>query len=256
MMIGCAPFLNKKFYNIKLNHMKKAAANKIRLGVFVSIGITLFIAAIYLIGQRQQLFSKTFRVSGVFTDIGGLQVGNNVRFSGINVGIIAAINQHTDSTVLVDMVILEDSRKFIKKNAIAMIGSDGLMGSKLVLLTPGTAGQKVIADNDIIGTHQGVSTDEILQSLKITSDNAARITSDLAIVMQTIREGKGTLGKLLMDSTLGENVDQALVNIRKGAGGFKQNMDAAGHSFLLRGALKKKEKEKEKEKKIEKENKE
>jgi phospholipid/cholesterol/gamma-HCH transport system substrate-binding protein len=228
--------------------MKKADANKVRLGIFVSIGITLFVAAIYLIGQRQQLFSKTFHVSGIFKDIGGLQVGNNVRFSGINVGIIASIRQHTDSTVRVDMVILEDTRKFIKKNAIAMIGSDGLMGSKLVLLTPGTSGEKMIADNDIIETHQGVSTDEILQSLKITSDNAAQITSDLAIVMQTIREGKGTLGKLLMDSTMGENVDQALVNIRKGAGGFKQNMDAAGNSFLLRGALKKKEKEKEKEK--------
>jgi phospholipid/cholesterol/gamma-HCH transport system substrate-binding protein len=229
--------------------MKKAAANKIRLGVFVSIGVTLFIIAIYLIGQRQQLFSKTFHVSGVFTDIGGLQVGNNVRFSGINVGIISSIRQYTDSTVLVDMVILEDTRKFIKKNAIAMIGSDGLMGSKLVLLTPGTTGQRVIDDNDFIATHQGVSTDEILQSLKITSDNAARITSDLAIVMQTIREGKGTLGKLLMDSVLGENVDQALINIKQGAGGFKQNMDAAGHSFLLRGALKKQEKEKENEKK-------
>jgi phospholipid/cholesterol/gamma-HCH transport system substrate-binding protein len=226
--------------------MKKATANKTRLGIFVSIAITLFIVAIYLIGQRQQLFSKTFHVSGIFKDIGGLQVGNNVRFSGINVGIIASIRQHTDSTVLVDMVILEDTRKFIKKNAIAMIGSDGLMGSKLVLLTPGTSGEKMIADNDIITTHQGVSTDEILQSLKITSDNAARITSDLAIIMQTIREGKGTLGKLLMDSVLAENVDRALINIKQGAGGFKENMDAAGHSFLLRGAIKKQEKEQEK----------
>lgn len=225
--------------------MKKAAANKVRLGIFVFIGVALFVVAIYLIGQRQQLFSKTFHVSGVFKDIGGLQVGNNVRFSGINVGIIASIRQHSDSTVCVDMVILDDTRKFIKKNAIAMIGSDGLMGSKLVMLTPGTVGEEMIADSDTITTVEGVSTDEILQSLKITSDNAARITSDLAIVMQTIREGKGTLGKLLMDSTLGENVDQALVNIRKGAGGFKQNMDAAGHSFLLRGAIKKKEKEKE-----------
>lgn len=210
--------------------------------------MSLFVAAIYLIGQRQQLFSKTFRVSGIFKDIGGLQVGNNVRFSGINVGIVASIQQHTDSTVLVDMVIEEDTRKFIKKNAVAMIGSDGLMGSKLVLLTPGTTGEKVIVDNDIVATHQGVSTDEILQSLKVTSDNAARITSDLAIVMQNMREGKGTLGKLLMDSVLADNVNRALINIRQGAGGFKENMDAAGNSFLLRGAIKKKEKEEDKKK--------
>jgi phospholipid/cholesterol/gamma-HCH transport system substrate-binding protein len=234
--------------------MKKETGNKTRLGVFVSIGVTLFIVAIYLIGQRQQLFSKTFRVSGIFTDIGGLQEGNNVRFSGINVGIISSIRQHTDSSVLVDMVILEDTRKFIKKNAIAMIGSDGLMGSKLVLLTPGTTGQQMISDSDVLATAQSVSTDEILQSLKVTADNAARITSDLAIVMQTVREGKGTFGKLLMDSVMGENLDQALVNIKNGAGGFKQNMDAAGNSFLLRGGMKKQEKEKLKEKELEKKN--
>jgi phospholipid/cholesterol/gamma-HCH transport system substrate-binding protein len=228
--------------------MKKAAANKIKLGIFVFVGVTLFVAAIYLIGQRQQLFSRTFNVRGIFKDIGGLQVGNNVRFSGINVGIISSIKQYTDSTVLVDMVIVEDTRKFIKKNAVAMIGSDGLMGSKLVLLTPGTTGENVIEDNDIVETHQGVSTDEILQSLKVTSDNAALITTDLAVIMHSIREGKGTLGKLLMDSVLAENVNRALINIRQGAGGFKENMDAAGNSFLLRGAMKKKEKEEEKKK--------
>lgn len=85
-------------------------------------------------------------------------------------------------------------------------------------------------------------------SLKVTADNAAHITGDLSVIMQTIRDGKGTMGKLLMDSTLGENVDKALVSIKQGAGGFKQNMDAAGHSFLLRGALKKQEKANGKEK--------
>src|SRR4051812_16124298 len=91
--------------------------NGIKLGIFVSISILLFITAIYFIGQRQQLFSSTFKASGIFKDISGLQVGNNVRFSGINVGIVEEIQQITDSTVRVDMLIEERSRKFIKKNA-------------------------------------------------------------------------------------------------------------------------------------------
>jgi phospholipid/cholesterol/gamma-HCH transport system substrate-binding protein len=228
--------------------MKNAAGNKLRLGIFVSIGITLFIIAIYYIGERQQLFSRTFHISGVFKDISGLQVGNNVRFSGINVGIIESIKQVSDSTVCVDMLIVENTRKFIKKNAKAVVGSDGLMGSRMVLILPGTTGEMEISDNDIIETSQPVSIDQILESLKVTANNAAHITSDLSIVMESIREGKGTLGKLLMDTILAENVDRALVNIRQGAGGFKQNMDAAGRSFLLRGALKKKEKALAKEK--------
>jgi len=221
--------------------MKTKSVNKIKLGVFVSISIVLFTLVIYFIGQRQQLFSSTFHITGVFKDISGLQVGNNVRFSGINVGVIEDIEQFTDSSVRVDMMIEESSRKFIKKNAIAVIGSDGLMGNKIVSILPGTNSTQPISDNDDIATAVPVSMDDILLKLKLTSDNAAHITTDLSAIASSIREGKGTIGKLLMDSIMAENVSQALVNIKQGAGGFKQNMDAASHNFLLKGYLKKKE---------------
>ncbi|MBA4239551.1 MAG: MCE family protein [Sphingobacteriaceae bacterium] len=229
--------------------MKKASGNKIRLGIFVSIGFALLIACIYLIGERQQLFSNTFQVSGIFKNISGLQIGNNVRFSGINVGIVDNIEQLTDTTVKVDMMINDDTRKFMKKNAKAIIGSDGLMGNKIVIITPGTNGQKTLADNDVIATEQPVTMDDILIKLKVTGDNAATITSDLAVVMTNIREGKGTIGKLLMDTAMAKEVDQALTNIKQGAGGFKQNMNAASNNVLLRGYFKKKKKADEKDKK-------
>ena len=224
--------------------MQKATGNKIRLGVFVTISIVLFVTGIYFIGQKQQLFSNTFKVSGVFKDISGLQIGNNVRFSGINVGIVDNIQQITDTTVRVDMEIQEKARQFMKKNAKAVIGSDGLMGNKLMLIVPGTPGQPELANNDMIETTRPISMDDILIKVKVTSDNLADITSDLSAVMKNIHEGKGTIGKLLMDSTMAKNVGQAMVNIKQGAGGFKQNMDAAGHSFLLKGYLKKKDKDK------------
>lgn len=228
--------------------MEKKKGNQIKLGVFVSLAIALFIFAIYFIGRRQKLFSSTFHVSGVFEDISGLQVGNNVRFAGINVGIIDDIEQVSDSTVRVDMQIVEGSRKFMKQNAIAVIGSDGLMGSKIVLIIPGTTGMKEISNNDVIETVRQVNLDEIMLNLKKTSDNAAQITSDLSIIMNHVREGKGAIGMLLMDSILANNLDAAIVNIRQGSGGFKQNMDAAGHNFLLRGYLKKKAKKEKEEK--------
>ncbi len=224
--------------------MEKSTGNKIRLGIFVSAGFALLIICIYLIGERQQLFSNTFHVSGVFKNISGLQIGNNVRFSGINVGIVDDIEQITDTTVRVDMLIEEDTRRFMKKNAKAIIGSDGLMGNKIISITPGTVSEKELSDNDVIGTEQPVTMDDILVKLKVTGDNAANITSDLSVIMTNIREGKGTIGKLIMDTVMAEQVDQALVNIKQGAGGFKQNMNAASHNVLLRGFFKKKDKSK------------
>jgi phospholipid/cholesterol/gamma-HCH transport system substrate-binding protein len=229
--------------------MKKNTGNKIRLGIFMTASIILFIAGIYFVGQKQQLFSSSFHISGIFKDVSGLQVGNNVRFSGINVGIIENIEQITDSTVRVSMMIEENSRRFIKKNARALIGSDGLMGNKIMLIIPGSASQQALSDNDTIATGQPVNMDDILLSLKVTSENAASITGDLSAIMKNIHDGKGTIGKLFMDSTFAENVDQAMVNIKQGAGGFKQNMDAASHNFLLKGYLKKKTEDKAKEEK-------
>ncbi len=79
--------------------------------------------------------------------------------------------------------------------------------------------------------------------MKVTTDNLANMSGDLAAIMKNMHEGKGTIGKLFMESALAENVSQAFVNIKQGAGGFKQNMDAASHSILLRGYLKKKNEE-------------
>jgi phospholipid/cholesterol/gamma-HCH transport system substrate-binding protein len=224
--------------------MKKSNSNKIRLGVFVTIGLALFIVGIYFIGEKQQLFSHTFQISGIFKDISGLQIGNNVRFSGINVGVVDDIQIVADTSVKVDLIIDEDARKFIKKDARAVISSDGLMGNKIMVIIPGTIGEKEIQNNDVIATAVPVSLDEIMLKLKITSANAASITDDLSAIMANIRAGKGTMGKFLMDSTFADNIEQTLINLKQGTGGFKQNMDAAGHSFLLRGFLKKKEKDK------------
>jgi phospholipid/cholesterol/gamma-HCH transport system substrate-binding protein len=229
--------------------MEKKTGNKIRLGIFVTVSIALFIAGVYFIGQRQQMFNRTFRISAIFKDISGLQVGNNVRFSGINVGIVEDIQQITDSTVQVNMQVDDHSRKFMKKNAKALIGSDGLMGNKIISILPGSPGEQELSNKDIIETIRPVNIDDIMVKIKATSDNMADITGYLSTVMKGVSQGKGTIGKLLMDSTMAQNVGQAMVNIKQGAGGFKQNMDAASHNFLLRGYLKKKKKEAEKKKK-------
>ncbi|OFY44363.1 MAG: hypothetical protein A2X18_01800 [Bacteroidetes bacterium GWF2_40_14] len=226
--------------------MKKETGNKMRLGIFISVGLIILIAGIYLIGSKQQLFSNTFRISGIFKDINGLQIGNNVRLSGINVGVIGNIEIIADTAVRVDMVIEEKVRKFIKKDSQANIGSDGLMGSKMLTIIPGTSGKKVIQDGDFIETTAPVSIDNILLNLEIASINAIDITDDLSAIMLNIRSGKGAIGKIFMDSTFAKTVDDAMVNVKEGAGGFKQNMDAASHNFLLRGFLKKKEREKKK----------
>jgi phospholipid/cholesterol/gamma-HCH transport system substrate-binding protein len=208
--------------------MKKKISHKVRLGIFVSLGIAVFIAAIYFIGEKQQLFRSTFRISGVFKDVGGLQAGNNVRLSGINVGTIDNVSIISDTSVNVVMVIDESTRRFIKKDAIASIGSEGLMGNKALIISPGTGDKKIIEDNDIIATTQPTDIDEILESLKTTIDNTSAITGDLAKISTNIESGKGTIGRLMMDKEWRQNFESTIINLKEGSDGFKMVMDKAG----------------------------
>jgi phospholipid/cholesterol/gamma-HCH transport system substrate-binding protein len=226
--------------------MKKNITNKISLGIFVTAGLLLFTLGIYFIGQRQQLFKETFQVNTIFKDVNGLQPGNNVRFSGINVGIVSNITQVTDTTVRVDMQIDERTRKFIKRNAKASIGSDGLMGNKIVIIAPGTSNESEVSNNSFIEATPPINIDDVLLKLKGIGDNASSITSDLAVVTKNIRIGKGTIGMLFTDTVFAHNLGAAMVNVKQGSQGFKQNMDAASKSFLLRGFLKKDKKKEEK----------
>ena len=215
--------------------MKKDTSKKIRLGIFISVGITVFILGIYFIGERQQLFRSTFRVSGVFKDVAGLQAGNNVRFSGINVGTVENISIVSDTSVRVEILIDESTRKFIKKDAVASIGSEGLMGNKILIISPGTGGKMEIENNDTVVTVQPINMDDVLVSLKTTIDNTSNITYDLSKITNNIQSGKGTIGKLLMDQSYAKNFDSTFVNLKEGSAGFKILMDKAKHSWLLWG---------------------
>jgi len=207
--------------------MKKNISNKIRLGIFISVGIAVFIAAIYFIGERQQLFRSTFRLSGVFKDVAGLQAGNNVRLSGINVGTIENISIVSDTSVRVEILIDESTRKFIRKDAVAIIGSEGLMGNKILIINPGTGGKRIIENNDTIDTSPPINMDDILISLKSTIDNTSSITNDLAIITNNVQSGKGTIGRLIMDQSWRQNFDSTFVNLKVGSSGFRIFMDKA-----------------------------
>ncbi len=216
--------------------MKKTSINKVKLGIFVTIGIAIFLAGIYFIGETKQLFSSTFRISALFDDVNGLQVGNNVRFAGINVGSIESIQIISDSTVKVDMIIDENTKKYIKKDSKAIIGTDGLMGNKIMVISAGTAGNKEIEHNDMIGTTKPLNIDDMLVKLKETGDNAALITGDLAVIFSSIRTGQGTVGKLFVDKEFANNLDEVMVNVKNGTLGFKnafdQNFDRTVDSIL------------------------
>jgi phospholipid/cholesterol/gamma-HCH transport system substrate-binding protein len=229
--------------------MKTKSGLKWKLGIFIVVGLILLVLGLFYIGKQKNLFVTVFQLKAVFNNVSGLKVGNNVRFGGIAVGTVDGIQLITDTSVLVNMNIKSEVRKFIKRDASASIGSEGLMGDRVVLISPGTNNQGPVKDNEILASHAPVETEQILAGLKTTADNAAIITQQLSEVAYKVNHGKGIIGRLLGDSSMGRNLNTTMVNLKKGSEGLNQNMEAAKHNFLLKGYFKKKKKEDDQKKK-------
>lgn len=229
---------------------------KFRLGLFVIIGIGLFVLGIFIIGKQKNLFNPVFTLRANFHNVSGLQVGNTIRFSGINVGTVDNIQIINDSMVKVEMLIKKDVQKFIKSDSRASIGSEGIIGDKVIVISQGYGSDKIVKDGQRIAATEPIETDAIMRSLQTTADNAALASEDIAGIVNKINKGEGTLGRLIQDKQMAENIDKTIVNMKTSSKKLDENMEAAKHNFLLRGYFKKKEKkEKEaKEKAIEKAN--
>jgi len=219
---------------------------KVRLGMFVAGGFVLLALGIFLIGKQKHLFDPVFNLSTTFYNVGGLQVGNKVRFSGINVGTVENIIIINDSTVKVDVIVQKRIQPFIKTDCQAAIGSEGIIGDKVLNITQGSSGAKSVKDGQFLSSLEPVETDAIMASLKVTAQNAEIITDQIAEMMFKINGGKGTLGKLIQDTTISENISQTIINLKQSSKGLDENMNAVKHNFLLKGFFKKKAKEADK----------
>ena len=194
--------------------MAKTTLENLRLGIFVILGTLLLLVAAYLIGNRQNMFSKTFNITAVFKNASGLQNGNNVRFSGINVGTVKKIEMVNDTTIKVHMIIAEKMQEHIKKDAVAMIGSDGLVGSMLINIVPGTGNSPLIKEGDELASVSKIATQDMLSTLNVTNENAALLTADLLKVSQSLTRGKGTLGRLLNDTVMASDLQRTIANLK------------------------------------------
>ena len=219
---------------------------KVRLGLFIIGGLAIFVIAIFIIGKQENLFDPVFKITTTFNNVSGLEPGSNIRFSGINVGTVDDIRIINDTTVRVDMLIERSVQQFIKNDCEAGIGSAGIIGDRILIITQGSDGAPVVKDGAYVRSKEPVETDAIMQSMKVTADNAAIISYQLADIMVNINSGNGTLGRLIQDSTIAENIDKTIINLKNSSKGLDENMNAAKENFLLRGYFNRKAKAAEK----------
>ncbi|MCH8525167.1 MAG: MlaD family protein [Balneolales bacterium] len=200
-------------------------AVKARLGMFIAIGLAIFVIAIFFIGKQQNLFNPVFKVTTNFNNVSGLLVGNNVRYSGINVGIVDNITIINDSTVQVVMLIRRNVQEFIKSDSQAGIGSEGIIGDRVLIITQGSNAAPTVRDGQHIPSKEPIEPELIIASLYTSAVNAEVITFELAQIMLNANNGEGNIGRILQDTTIAENITQTIANFRRSSEGFDETIE-------------------------------
>ena len=206
--------------------MKSDSGQNLKLGILIVAGLTIFTLGVYFIGNKQNLFGDSIMLSSVFKNVNGLQLGNNVRYSGVNVGTVKNIKFLNDTAICVDMLIDRESGNLIKHSSLATINSDGLVGSMVLNILPNSeVSSRTIKEGDTLESLSQVATADMLNTLNQTNENAALLTADLLKITNSINAGEGVLGDLLKNETLAQNIQESAANLNETTNSAREGLN-------------------------------
>jgi phospholipid/cholesterol/gamma-HCH transport system substrate-binding protein len=185
------------------------------VGLFLALGLIIFIVGVFTLGSQSKSFAKSIHISAVFDDVSGLKTGNSVWFSGVKVGSISKIHFIGPAQVDVRMSIDESTQQYVHRNAGVHIGSDGLIGNKIIVIDGGSPQAPVVQDGDVLQAEKITSTDDMLKVLQQNNQNLLSITGDFKLLSRKILQGKGTVGTLMADSAMAIQLRNSMRNFEK-----------------------------------------
>jgi phospholipid/cholesterol/gamma-HCH transport system substrate-binding protein len=197
--------------------MAKRAVSNVKLGLFVLGGLLFLVLLLYMIGKNRSLFGSTYVLKARFENVQGLVAGNNVRFSGIQAGTVKRVKILSDTVIEVTMIIETKMKDIIRKNAVVSIGTDGLVGNKVVNIVPAGEPASLAEEGDILASKKSVNTDEMMQTLYKTNKDIADIAANLKTTVQQINNSSA-LWALLNDKSIPDDLRASLTNIRLATG--------------------------------------
>ena len=186
-----------------------------KLGLFSFLGLLLLVLTIYILGFNQNLFRSSFVLYARFSNVSGLKQGSTVRLSGINVGTVAQIEFVSDSLVLVKLFIDKEAQPYLKSDAMASIGSDGLVGDKVLELTAGNSKNWGIKNNDTLHSVAPIQWENLLKSVLKSAKNAEVITGEWSTFSRHLNRDNGLVYQLIRSESFAASIRTSIHDIQR-----------------------------------------
>jgi len=226
-----------------------------RLGAFIVMTLAVLGAGVFVIGSKEYLFRSTYQLKAQFDNVAGLAEGADVQVGGVHSGTVTgiALPRKPGEKITVFINLAKSTHEIIKKDSVASIQTEGLLGNQYVAISFGSAGQAEVKDGEIIQSEPPLvmadllkKTSSILDGGQMAIQNAASATAHLNSVSAKIDSGQGTVGALVNDKELYSNLEQTtstlhatMLQAQTGVTDFQENMEALKHNFFLSGYFKK-----------------
>ncbi len=226
-----------------------------RLGAFIVVTLAVLAAGVFVIGSKEYLFRSTYQLKAQFGNVAGLAEGADVQVGGVHSGMVRSIElpHKPGEQVTVIMDLNQSTHEIIKRDSVASIETEGVLGNQFIAISFGSAGQAEVKDGEILESAPPLvlsdlfkKTSGILDSSQKAIDNATLATAHLNSVSAKIDSGQGTIGALVNDKQLYAHLEQSttslqatMVQAQIGVTDFQENMEALKHNFFLSGYFKK-----------------
>ncbi len=193
---------------------EKTNKRPVIVGLFIFLGLAFLVAGTLMVGNLHETFKNKMEIVALFDDVGGLQKGNNVWFSGLKIGTVSDLNFYGKSQVEVRLKIDTKTQQYIRKDAMVKLSSDGLIGNKILVIYGGTVMYPEIQEGDTLGVEKTFTSEDMINTLQENNKNVLAITDDFKTISKTLAAGEGTIGKLLTDSSIYLNINAATASLQ------------------------------------------
>jgi phospholipid/cholesterol/gamma-HCH transport system substrate-binding protein len=211
------------------------------VGLFILAALAIFAGAVFLIGEKRLAFRHTYELKADFQNVAGLNNGAEVRVGGIHTGTVRQISlpKNPDGKVTVIMDMAPQTKAVLRKDSVAAVRSEGLVGDEYVEVSFGTDNAASLKNGDTIASEPPVEISALMKKVNGLLDtaqgavqNVAGAADNLESISRKINNGSGSAGEFINNKSVYQHVNAA-------AGELQDDMEALKHNFLVRGFFKK-----------------
>lgn len=197
---------------------------------------------LYQVASRRWQVQQTFHVRTRFATVSGVEAGHRVRLQGMNAGVVESVIPPRAPGEAVELVLRVDERlrHLVRTDTVARILAEGMVGARVVELTPGLPQTPLVQEGGLIASESPLELSDLIRQTAGTLQNLEELGQTTRVgleqingLVQGIREGRGSLGKLVQDDTLYHRLESLARHSEHAASALEENLAALKRTWPI-----------------------